>query len=139
MALRAEIDEQTAQAGEVQGALLMAATAAHELNQPLTTIIGFADMALQQLEPDHRSRGALGRITEAAERLADRVRELGRLKRIVTRSYGDGAEIVDLEASTRTQVPAGSTGAPSNSGDEITQTSFRLAGPAPVLDPENTS
>ena len=135
MALRAEIDEQTAQAGEIQGALLMAATAAHELNQPLTTILGFADMALQQIEAEHRARGALDRITEAAERLADRVRELGRLKRIVTRSYGDGAEIVDLEASTRTQIPNHSTG----DADEITQTSFRLAGPAPILDPETTS
>jgi PAS domain S-box-containing protein len=138
MALRAEIDQQTAQAGEVQGALLMAATAAHELNQPLTAILGFADMAMQQLEPEHRSRAALKRITEAAERLADRVRELGRLKRIVTRSYGDGAEIVDLEASTRTQVPSAGTdltGIP----DEITQTSFRITGPTPTLDPESTS
>ena len=87
----------------------MAATAAHELNQPLTTILGFADMAMHQLEETHRARGALDRITEAAERLADRVRELGRLKRIVTRSYGDGAEIVDLEASTRTQLPQART------------------------------
>jgi PAS domain S-box-containing protein len=136
MALRAEIDEQTAQAGEVQGALLMAATASHELNQPLTTILGFADMALQQLEVDHRARSALKRIIEAAERLADRVRELGRLKRIVTRSYGDGAEIVDLEASTRTQQPIQVR---RNDIDEVTQTSFRLAQPAPALDPENTS
>ena len=58
------------------------ATAAHELNQPLTTILGFADMAMQQLEETHR-RGALDRITEAAERLAGR--RTGRLKRIVTR------------------------------------------------------
>ena len=135
MALRAEIDEQTAQAGEIQGALLMAATAAHELNQPLTTILGFADMAMHQLEETHRARGALDRITEAAERLADRVRELGRLKRIVTRSYGDGAEIVDLEASTRTQLPQSAHA----DRDEITQTSFRIAGPSPILDPETTS
>ena len=139
MALRAEIDEQTAQAGEIQGALLMAATAAHELNQPLTTILGFADMAMQQLEADHRARAALSRITEAAERLAKRVSELGRLKRIVTRSYGDGAEIVDLEASTRTQVPGSASITNKADSDEITQTSFRIAGPAPILDPETTS
>jgi hypothetical protein len=93
-------------------------------------------MALQQLEVDHRARSALKRIIEAAERLADRVRELGRLKRIVTRSYGDGAEIVDLEASTRTQQPIQVR---RNDIDEVTQTSFRLAQPAPALDPENTS
>jgi PAS domain S-box-containing protein len=139
MALRAAIDEQTAQASEVQGAMLMAATAAHELNQPLTTILGFADMAVQQIETGHRAQSALSRITEAAERLADRVRELGRLKRIVTRSYGDGAEIVDLEASTRTQIPGGLPRSATSDGDEITQTSFRLAEPAPKLDPENTS
>ena len=117
-----EIDEQTAQAGEIQGALLMAACR-RTVNQPLTTILGFADMAMHQLEETHRARGALDRITEAAERLADRVRELGRLKRIVTRSYGDGAEIVDLEASTRTQLPQSAHAY----RDEITQTSFRIA------------
>ena len=63
------------------------------------------------------------------------MRELGRLKRIVTRSYGDGAEIVDLEASTRTQLPQSAHA----DRDEITQTSFRIAGPSPILDPETTS
>ncbi len=37
------------------------------------------------------------------------LRDLGRLKRIVTRSYGDGAQFVDLEASTRTTLPRNST------------------------------
>ena len=51
------------------------------------------------------------------------------------RGHEDGAEIVDLEASTRTQIPNQTIG----DADEITQTSFRLAGPAPILDPETTS
>ena len=131
LSLRAEIDEQTAQASEIQGALLMAATAAHELNQPLTTIIGFADMAMQQIPEEHRARLAIDRITEAAERLADRVRGLGRLKRIVTRSYGDGAEIVDLEASTSTLIPS-----IARDGDEITQTAYRITEPAAKLGQE---
>jgi PAS domain S-box-containing protein len=133
LSLRAEIDEQTAQASEIQGALLMAATAAHELNQPLTTIIGFADMAVQQIPEDHRARLAIDRITEAAERLADRVRGLGRLKRIVTRSYGDGAEIVDLEASTSTLIP----GMARRDGDEITQTAYRITEPSAKLGKES--
>ena len=115
--LRAEIQLQedlarrNSERDEFEGALLMASTAAHELNQPLTTIVGFSEMALQQLEAQHRARKALERVREASERLAERVRDLGKLKRIVTRSYGDGAQIVDLEASTRTTVPQNPLGA----------------------------
>jgi PAS domain S-box-containing protein len=103
--LRGELEVHAAQAAEMQGALLMASTAAHELNQPLTAIIGFAEMAQSALEEDHRARRSVDRVVAAAERLAQRVRDLGRLKRVVTRSYGDGAEIVDIEASTRTVLP----------------------------------
>ena len=73
MSREPEIDEQTAQAGEIQGAPLMAATAAHEPEPTPTTILKFADMAMH-LVPKRRTERAqaLDRITEAAERLADR-------------------------------------------------------------------
>jgi len=139
LSLKAQIDQKIAQASEIQGALLMAATAAHELNQPLTTIVGFADMAMAQLEADHRARLAIERIITAAERLSERVSGLGRLKRIVTRSYGDGAEIVDLEASTRTQLPFQREPEEENEPEEITQTTFVLPEPAATLGPEDAS
>lgn len=107
--LQEDLARRNSERDELEGALLLASTAAHELNQPLTTIVGFTDMAVQQLEAQHRARPALERVSDAAERLAERVRDLGRLKRIVTRSYGDGAQIVDLEASTRTTLPRNST------------------------------
>jgi PAS domain S-box-containing protein len=103
--LRDELEARAAQTAEMQGALLMASTAAHELNQPLTAIIGFAEMAQGALEEDHRARRSVDRVVASAERLAQRVNDLGKLKRVVTRSYGDGAEIVDIEASTRTVLP----------------------------------
>jgi len=103
--LRDELEARAAQTAEMQGALLMASTAAHELNQPLTAIIGFAEMAQSALEKDHRARRSVDRVVASAERLAQRVSDLGKLKRVVTRSYGDGAEIVDIEASTRTVLP----------------------------------
>lgn len=131
--LRAEIQLQedlarrNSERDEFEGALLMASTAAHELNQPLTTIVGFSEMALQQLETDHRARKALERVHDASERLAERVRDLGKLKRIVTRSYGDGAQIVDLEASTRTSLPHKPRG-PFDKASEITDRFPTLSG-----------
>jgi len=132
--LRAEIQLQedlarrNSERDELEGALLMASTAAHELNQPLTTIVGFSEMALQQLEIDHRARKAVERVHSASERLAERVRDLGKLKRIVTRSYGDGAQIVDLEASTRTTLPHNKRMGGFDSGSQITDRFPTLTG-----------
>ena len=132
--LRAEIQLQedlarrNSERDELEGALLMASTAAHELNQPLTTIVGFSEMALHQLEAEHRARKALQRVYDASERLAERVRDLGKLKRIVTRSYGDGAQIVDLEASTRTSLPHNKMGGGFDQSAQITDRFPTLTG-----------
>ena len=103
--LQADIDHGRSTRMELEGALLLASTAAHELNQPLTTVIGFGEMAVAMLEEGHRAHRPLGKVMDSAERLAQKVRELGKLKRIVTRSYGDGSQIVDLKASTATTLP----------------------------------
>ena len=49
---------------------------AHEINNPLTPIIGMAEMLLEDLPPDHPGRAYAHAITAAAWRIRDVVRDL---------------------------------------------------------------
>jgi ActR/RegA family two-component response regulator len=54
----------------------LVATLAHEINNPLTPIIGLAEMLLEDLPPDHPSRAYVRAISAAAWRIRDVVRNL---------------------------------------------------------------
>ncbi len=79
----------------------LAGAAAHELNQPLTSILGYAEMI--------RRRGggegtpfynAAGIILQEAERMADIVRKIGKMTRYETKTYVGAAKILDLDRSS---------------------------------------
>lgn len=54
----------------------MAAGVAHELNNPLTTVTGFAELTLEELPPDAASRPDLELVLREARRARDVVRRL---------------------------------------------------------------
>ena len=72
-------------------AIELAGAAAHELNQPLTSVMGYAQMMLRKLEPDSPQDRALETILSESERMAGIVRQLGSLTRYETKSYVGGA------------------------------------------------
>jgi PAS domain S-box-containing protein len=80
-------------------AIELAGAAAHELNQPLTSVMGYAQMLLRKLEPDSPHLRPLETILAESERMATIVRQLGSLTRYQTKSYVGGAQIIDLDRS----------------------------------------
>ncbi len=60
---------------------LLAAGVAHEINNPLTTIVGYAALLLEDLPDDHPDREALSLITDEADRVRHIVRGLLDLSR----------------------------------------------------------
>jgi signal transduction histidine kinase len=54
----------------------LAANIAHEINNPLTTVLGFASFIAERLPPDDPTREELGLIQEEASRARDIVRDL---------------------------------------------------------------
>ncbi|HXD95600.1 MAG TPA: GAF domain-containing protein [Candidatus Acidoferrum sp.] len=54
----------------------LAANIAHEINNPLTTVLGFASFIAERLSPDDPTREELGLIQEEASRARDIVRDL---------------------------------------------------------------
>ena len=82
-------------------AVELAGAAAHELNQPLTSVMGYAQVLIRKLGPDDAHLPIARTILEEADRMAAIVRKLGSLTRYETKSYVGGAQIIDLDRAAQ--------------------------------------
>jgi len=87
-------------------AVELAGAAAHELNQPLTSVMGYAQMLQRRLPVGSPHGQAVQTILAEAERMAGIVRRLGSLTRYETKSYVGGAQILDLDRSSEGGAPS---------------------------------
>jgi len=78
----------------------LAGAAAHELNQPLTSIIGYSELLCRQLPAQSATYRAASIIIDQAERMAEIVRRIGRITRYETMHYVGDATILDLEKAS---------------------------------------
>jgi PAS domain S-box-containing protein len=81
----------------------LAGAAAHELNQPLTSVMGYAELLKRRLGPDTAAYGAAEVIFNEAERMAEIVRKIGRITKYETKSYVGRARILDLDRASDPQ------------------------------------
>ena len=78
---------------------LTAGAAAHEINQPLTVIIGNSDILLLKLDAENDVRHNVEHIREAGKRISEIVKKMGEIKLFVTKSYVGSTNIIDFDAS----------------------------------------
>jgi PAS domain S-box-containing protein len=78
----------------------LAGAAAHELNQPLTSVIGYAELLRRSLESGGQLAHAAQVIITEAERMAEIVRKVGKITKYETKSYVGAAKILDLEKAS---------------------------------------
>lgn len=78
----------------------LAGAAAHELNQPLTSVSGYAQLILRRLSSTSPLASDVRVIIAEAERMADIVRKIGKITRYETKSYVGAAKIVDLDKAS---------------------------------------
>lgn len=91
----------------------LAGAAAHELNQPLTSVLGYSEMLRRKIPEDSPLRRSVDIIFKEGERMADIVRKIGRITKWETKTYGGNTLIVDLEKSSEVQpLPSGVPHAP---------------------------
>jgi len=85
-----------------QQALLaeLAGATAHELNQPLTSVMGYAELLKRRLDPSSPCFTAAEVIVNEAERMAEIVRKIGSVTHYETKSYVGEAKILDLDKSS---------------------------------------
>lgn len=79
----------------------LAGMAAHELNQPLTSVLGYAEMLMRRVpSEDRRLRRPVDIIFREAERIAGIVRKIGRVTRYETKHYGASTMMMDLDRAS---------------------------------------
>lgn len=97
---RLEQAEKTALVSELAGA------AAHELNQPLTSVLGFSELLFRRTRENERGREELAAILREAERMAKIVKKIGKITRYETMSYVGKTRIVDLDRASDPPPPS---------------------------------
>ncbi len=76
-----------------------AGAAAHEINQPLTVLVGTTELLLVQLPQDLPLRPFIEALHEAAKKISEIVKKMGKIRQYVTKPYIDGIDIVDFDAA----------------------------------------
>ena len=78
----------------------LAGTAAHELNQPLTSVMGYAELLKRRLTEGEFAYRPVDIIYREAERMADIVRKIGKITRFETTDYPGDRTILDLDKAS---------------------------------------
>ena len=78
----------------------LAGTAAHELNQPLTSVMAYGELLMRKLAPDSAEGRAAAIMVREAERMADIVKKIGKMTRYETKSYVGEQRILDLDRAS---------------------------------------
>ncbi|MEE8408719.1 MAG: PAS domain S-box protein [Myxococcota bacterium] len=77
-------------------AIELAGAAAHELNQPLTSILGYAEILKRRMPDNERTRKPVDVICRETERMASIVRKIGQITAYETKPYVGSSKILDL-------------------------------------------
>ncbi len=83
----------------------LAGATAHELNQPLTAVMGYADMLLRQIDDESRLGKIARSVMSETERMAEIVRKIGKLTKYETKAYVGDTKIIDIERSIESEPP----------------------------------
>jgi PAS domain S-box-containing protein len=91
---RLAVAEKAALVSELAGA------AAHELNQPLTSVLGFSELLFRRTVEKEKGREELLAILREAERMAGIVKKIGKITRYETTDYVGKTRIVDIDRAS---------------------------------------
>ncbi len=78
----------------------LAGAAAHELNQPLTSVLGYAEIIRRRAKDGQPHLREMEALAAEAERMAEIVRKIGKITRYETKSYVGESKIIDLDRSS---------------------------------------
>ena len=93
---RKAADDRRLETDRLRTLLEIAGGAAHEINQPLTAILGYAEMAMDMLPKDEEAYEHQRRIAEAAIRISQILKQMQGVRNYRTRPYANGHKIVDF-------------------------------------------
>jgi signal transduction histidine kinase len=78
----------------------MAGAASHELNQPLTAILGNLQLVMAKLQEEDPLVEKLNKVLNQVERMVEIVKKIGQITRYRTKRYAENVKIVDIDESS---------------------------------------
>jgi two-component system cell cycle response regulator len=78
----------------------MAGAASHELNQPLTAIMGNLQLVMARLPKEDPLVERLNKVMGQVERMVEIVKKIGQITRYRTKRYAENVRIVDIDQSS---------------------------------------
>lgn len=101
------IQQQLIQSGKKTGMTETAGAIAHELRQPLTTVLGLIELlgVQESLSDDPQLKRSLETIQKQCLKMADIIKNMEQLVTYKTRPYVNGRNILDLNQSSRNNDP----------------------------------
>lgn len=94
---RKKIEEMLLQSERDRAVYELAGATAHELNQPLTVIMGNVELFLQKIDPDNPYSRYLNNIYNESWRLAELIKKIGNITRYKTKPYIGATNIIDID------------------------------------------
>jgi PAS domain S-box-containing protein len=90
------------QTRQTEAIVALAGTTAHELNQPLTSVMGYAELLKRKLKETNNDFAyrSVGIIYREAERMAEIVKKIGKITRYETKAYVGASKIIDLDKAS---------------------------------------
>ncbi len=96
-----ELQEKLLKAERVRVLAETAGAAAHHINQPLTVLIGKADLLLGKMASDDPYRNDIETFQKAGQQINEIVRQMKAARQYVTTSYIGRFDIVDFDAASQ--------------------------------------
>ena len=95
-----ETQERLIEKEKVSAVVEMAGAASHELNQPLTAIMGNLQLVMSKLPEGDPLAKRVDKVLGQVDRMVEIVKKIGRITRYRTKEYAENVRIVDIDKSS---------------------------------------
>jgi PAS domain S-box-containing protein len=97
---RKRLEEKAMEKERLEGVVEMATAVAHELNTPLFTVLGNAQLMLRGMTPDHPLRRDVETILTECKRMRELTQRMTRINRYSVKDYVGDIRLVDIEGAS---------------------------------------
>lgn len=94
-----KLQELVLQSERIKVLVETAGGAAHEINQPLTSIFGMVEILKRDLENDSEVQKKLNFILDSANDIKEIIKKMGSVKQYVTKPYSKGVDVINFDES----------------------------------------